>query len=598
MRDILEPMSSVGTDAEAALLELERVLASPTFARNDRQSRFLRFIVERHLEGKDQELKESLVAVNAFGRSPGYDPKQDPIVRTEASRLRARLSEYYLGEGKEDPLVIELPRGGYVPVFKRAVVIRESTTPSRWRFSRRSFAVAVACGVLSLAAVGWWRLRQQNAPIPIAVLPLINLNQDPAFEYFADGLTGEIIRNLSIIDGLAVRSETSSFAFKGQHQKAREAGKELDADYILEGSVQRSGQQLRINAQLVRVRDDFPLWSAGYDRELTDVFAIQDEISLGIVNSLRLKLGRGRRRYETSAEAYDLYLRGRAFEIRPALSGMSAAIPLFEETIAKDRSFAPGYAGLAVAYGALSGYDRFDQAERADLVSKMRAAGERAIKLDPFLAEAHQALGIVYAHDAQWEQSEKSFRRAIELDPNSSPVRESFVGSLLLPLNRTAEALAQVQLAARSDPLSAQVQASLARNLFRNGRFGEAVAHCEKPCIEGLLLSGKAVEAIPILEARFNGDLSRPDSGELGRAYALAGRRDEAERIAKIQWRSIEQAGIFVALGDKDRAFEALGRALPLGAVRVGRDLTHPEFVPLRGDPRLRVLRKQLGLPE
>ena len=598
MRDILEPMSSVGTDAEAARLELERVLASPTFARNDRQSRFLRFIVERHLEGKDQELKESLVAVNVFGRSPDYDPKQDPIVRTEASRLRARLSEYYLGEGKEDPLVIELPRGGYVPVFKRAVVIRESTTPSRWRFSRRSFAVAVACGVLSLAAVGWWRLRQQNTPIPIAVLPLINLNQDPAYGYFADGLTGEIIRNLSIIDGLAVRSETSSFAFKGKQQKAREAGKELDADYILEGSVQRSGQQLRINAQLVRVRDDFPLWSARYDRELTDVFAIQDEISRGIVNSLRLKLGRGRRRYETSAEAYDLYLRGRAFEIRPALSGMSAAIPLFEETIAKDPSFAPGYAGLAVAYGALSGYDRFDQAERADQVSKMRAAGERAFQLDPLLAEAHQALGIVYANDAQWEQSEKSFRRAIELDPNSSPVRESFVGSLLLPLNRTAEALAQVQLAAKSDPLSAQVQFSLARELFINGRFGEAVAHCEKPCIEGLLLSGKAVEAIPILEARFNGDLSRSSSGELGRAYALAGRRDEAERIAKIQWRPIEQAGIFVALGDKDRAFEALGRAIPLGAVRVGRDLTNPEFVPLRRDPRLRVLRKQLGLPE
>src|SRR5262249_12595632 len=148
------------------------------------------------------------------------------------------------------------------------------------------------------------------------VLPLINLNQDPATDYFADGLTGEIIRNLSIIDGLTVRSENSSFAFKGKPQKAREAGRELEADYLLEGAVLRSGPQLRINVQLIRASDDSPIWSDRYDRDLKDIFAIQDEISRGIVNNLRLKLGRGRRRYETSTEAYDLYLRARAWRGR------------------------------------------------------------------------------------------------------------------------------------------------------------------------------------------------------------------------------------------------------------------------------------------
>jgi adenylate cyclase len=138
------------------------------------------------------------------------------------------------------------------------------------------------------------------------------VSHDPANDYFADGLTDELIRNLSIVDGLVVRSRTSSFAFKGKPRNIREAGRQLQADCILEGSVLRAGQQLRINAQLVRVRDDSPLWSGRFDRELTDVFAIQEEISRGIVNSLRLKLGRGRRRYETSTEAYDLYLRGRA----------------------------------------------------------------------------------------------------------------------------------------------------------------------------------------------------------------------------------------------------------------------------------------------
>src|SRR5205085_10370550 len=135
---------------------------------------------------------------------------------------------------------------------------------------------------------------RQIAAMPISVLPLVNLSQDPGNDYFADGLTDEIIRNLSIIEGLAVRSQTSSFAFKGKPHNVREAGKQLAADYILEGSVLRAGQQLRINAQLIRVRDDFPLWSHRFDLELTDVFAIQDEISRGIVNQLRLKLGAGR----------------------------------------------------------------------------------------------------------------------------------------------------------------------------------------------------------------------------------------------------------------------------------------------------------------
>jgi tetratricopeptide (TPR) repeat protein len=310
-------------------------------------------------------------------------------------------------------------------------------------------------------------------------------------------------------------------------------------------------------------------------------------------------LGRGRRRYETSTEAYDLYLRGRALELGPGLGGMEKAIPRLEETIAKDPAFAPAHAGLAVAYAALSGFDRFDQAERAGQLTKMRAAAEKAIQLDPLLAEAHEAMGIVYARDAQWEQSEKSFRRAIELDPNTSSARVDFASWLLLPLNHTAEAVAQVRLAAKSDPLSEGVQFALAHELFIDGHFEEGVAHCKHPCIQALLLSGKAAEAIPIIEARVKGDLSIYNAGRLGLAYALAGRREDAERVVRMQGQHpISQAGIFVAQGDKDRAFEALDRAIPLGPVRVGRDLTYPEFAALRGDPRLKALRKKLGLPE
>jgi TolB-like protein len=362
----------VECSADLVRAEVDKILASVSFARNDRLSAFLRFIVDQELSGKGDQLKESILGVEVFGRRPDYDVRRDSVVRTEAGKLRDRLTRYYAAEGAADSLVIELP---HKPIYRQT-----KTAPSRSRLGYRWLVLGVAA--IALGTLAWWRFHQ-NEPIPIAVLPLINLSQDPANDYFSDGLTGEIIRNLSIIDGLAVRSQTSSFVFKGKTRSVHEAGKQLDVEYILEGSVFRAGQQLRINVQLVRVHDDFPLWAGKYDREATDIFGIQDEISRGIVNSLRLKLGRGRRRYETSAEAYDVYVRGRAFETRPGLSGMREAIPRFEETIVKDPSFAPAYAGLAVAYGALSGYDRFDQAERADQVSKMRAAAERAIQLDP-----------------------------------------------------------------------------------------------------------------------------------------------------------------------------------------------------------------------
>jgi adenylate cyclase len=306
--------------------------------------------------------------------------------------------------------------------------------------------VALTGIALAVGALAWWWFQRPHLPISIGVLPLTNLSQDPANDYFADGLTDEILRNLSIIDGLAVRSQTSSFAFKGRPRNLRDAGKQLDADYILEGSVLRIGQQLRINAQLVRVRDEFPLWSGKYDRELTDVFAIQAEISRGIVNGLRLKLGGGRRRYETNAEAYDLYLRARArAEDQTGFSGLESSIPFFEQTIVKDPSFAPAYAGLAVANAGLSGMDRFNADQRSELISKMRVAAEKAIELDPLSAEAHRALGLMYARDAQWDQSEKSFRRSLQLDPNSSGTRADLIIYLLLPFSKLEQAVAEAR---------------------------------------------------------------------------------------------------------------------------------------------------------
>ena len=399
-----------------------------------------------------------------------------------------------------------------------------------------------------------------------------------------------------------MRSQTSSFAFKGKQQNIRDAGKQLDAEYILEGSVFRSGQQLRINARLVRVRDDFPLWSGGYDAELTDVFAIQDEISRGIVNGLRLKLGQGRRRYETSAEAYDLYLRARALQIQHGEPGFDQSIGPLEEAIAKDPSFAPAYAGLAMAYAIRSGQFRQDI---PDEVRKLRAAVEQAIRLDPLLAEAHAALGMLYARDARWVESEKSFRRAIELDPGSSASHTGFALNLLRSLGRVEEALHQLRIAEKNDPLSPQLQFALGWLLISAGRYDEAARYCNKlpadhpnrnMCLgRALLGQGRTEEAIRI----FIKSDDRGDRAYLGYAYARSGRREEAEKLAiDLSPRPLQQAVIFAGLGDKERTLEALDRMAVVGPVRMGSILSHPELALLRGDPRLKALRKKVGLPE
>ena len=382
---------------EAIRQHLDKILSSAAFKRNHRLSCFLRLAVERHLDGRDHELKESVIGTEVFGRKPDYDPKADGVVRTEARRLRALLNEYYLNDGNGDAIVIELPKGGYVPLIRFGAAAPDASSllrssrktepgakqfltrlavrtapfalPGKW--NSQGWPIVVLAGfVAGVGLLIWWQLGIARARIPIAVLPLENLSHDPSDDYFADGLTDELIRNLAIIDGLAPRSRTSSFAFRGKQQNVREVGRQLGVDYVLEGSVLHSDRRLRIDAQLIRVRDDFPLWSGRFDRDLTDVFAIQDEISRGIVNSLRLKLGRGQRRYETNTEAYDLYLRARSLVIQRGLRGLNESVDPYEKAIARDPSFAPAYAGLATARAARSGEVGFDL---PDELGKMRA---------------------------------------------------------------------------------------------------------------------------------------------------------------------------------------------------------------------------------
>jgi len=594
-------MTSDAPDPTAVRQQLERILSSPGFVRNPRMSSFLRWLVEQHLEGRDDELKESLIALQVFGRRPDYDPRIDSIVRTEAARLRSRLAEYYAGDGAADPLRIDVPKGRYVPAIHQSGVDRREAPSRPWRW----LAAGLAASILLVSVVALRLAHEDPSPVRVAVLPLRNLSPDGENEYFVDGLTDEIIRDLSIIEGLAVRSRTSSFVLKNRPPDLRETGRQLAVDYLLEGSVLLVGDQLRVNVQLVRVTDESSVWSGRFDRRLADIFVIQDEIATGIVNNLRVHLGNGRRRYETSVEAYTLYLGARARSMR-GIDGVLQSIEGFEQAIEQDKSFAPAYAGLASAYAIRS--VQFPLQHPPDEVSRMRDAAERAVALDPLLAEAHAALGLARARSGDWELAEASFRRAIALDPNDATALTNFVMWHLNVLGRNEEALALLRRAESADPLGSNVQLSLAWVLMSLGRFAEADGHCRRlpashelrtQCLgRSLEGEGRHDEAVRL----FTGDpaLSRnPQTrGFLGYALARSGRRDDAERMANATAFANEQALIFAGLGDTQRTLDALGRMSALGAQRLGGYLNYPEMAALHGHPQLVVLRRQAGLPQ
>ncbi len=475
-----------------------------------------------------------------------------------------------------------------------------TATRRRWRYIAVAAVVAAAAGVGSMPL--WWT---SDTPT-IAVLPFENLSAEPDSEYFVDGLTDEIIRNLSVIEGLEVRSRTSSFIFKDKPRNVRDVAQQLRANLVVEGSVFRSGDRLRINVQLVRAADDAPLWSDKFDRESSDIFAVQDEISRAIVNELRLKLGRGQRRYNTNLEAYDLYLKARANADPVGAARARMAADLFEQVIAKDPAFAPAYAGLADAWAAMSIGRGALSVPPDQAFAVMRPAAQKALQLDPLLGEGHAAMGVVFARDGKWKDAEAAFRRGVDLTPNLSSIQMNFVLSTLWPQGKVDESLSQLRAALRADPLSLDVQRLMAYVLVSAGHYDQSLEigrrvlgadpdhpHARQVFARALFQKGEKAEAIKRFEA-----LGPGGQGFLGYAYGATGRRSEAEAQAA-QRKEFPASLVLInaGLGEKDRAFDALERMASEKDPRVGIYLTYPELALLRADPRMGTLRRKLGLP-
>ena len=412
--------------------ELHRILASNIFLNAQRPSQFLRFIVETTLAGNDRQIKEYLLGVEVFKRPPTYDPKDDPVVRIEAGRLRKKLADYYGGPGAADPIVIDVPRGGYVPIFSSnsfATQVEDArfTEKQSGKLTGRFFGKVVALtlvAALVLAAKLFVRFRHRAlaTPTSIAVLPFLNLTPEPAEAYLTDGIAEELTTSLAQLKGLRVVAATSAFQFRGKAEDVRKIGRDLNAEALLEGSIRQSNGNLRVDAQLIDARNGFHLWSKGYDIKSADLSLPEQDILRGTARVLRIPVSPNPQPLERdteNAEAHVLYLQGRYLWHTRQLPDMLESIRLFEHAIKDDPHYALAYAGLADTYTVMTINSQMSPAEA---VPRAKAALQSALDLDSNLARAYATKGLLESQcEWNWQEAENDFRKAVELDPNYAP---------------------------------------------------------------------------------------------------------------------------------------------------------------------------------
>ena len=542
-----------------------------------------------------------------------------------------------LGDSAESPRFVEtVARRGYRFIADVAVVDLESASPvagaavdkpkasTHRSWHRTMIAAGVALALASAIAAGWL-VQSRGRPAALhslAVLPLENLSGDASQEYFADGMTDQLIASLGQISALRVISRTSVMGYKGARKPLPQIARELNVDAVIEGSIVRSGGRVRITAQLIDAAADKHLWAQSYDGDLRDTLALQSRVAREIADEIRVNVlptelaALRRNARAVNADAYEAYLKGRYFWNKRTADGLSKARQYFDEAVAKAPDYAPAYSGLADTY-ALLGDWQYGVMTPKEALPAAKAAAIKALALDNTLGEAHTSLGFVLSgFDWDWPSADKEFRQAIDLNPGYATAHHWYAWHLSL-MGRHAEAIAEMNKARGLDPLSLIINADLAEVLLIAHFYDESVRQSRKTIdidpafafahnqlAEAYLQQHLRDQAIAEFQkaVRLSGG-SAICTANLARAYAASDRRSDAEELlAALKQRSnsvysnaAEIAMVYAALGDQAQAMAWLQRGFD-DRFNPG-VLLRPGFDALRDDARFRAMVSKVGLP-
>jgi len=507
-----------------------------------------------------------------------------------------------------------------------------SGAPARARLSPFRRWVVVMGGVALVAAgtIGYFqrtRFRAQSgAPagrVVVAVLPFENLTGDAGQDYFSDGLTEEMISQLGRLDPehLGVIARTSVMHYKNSQEPLEQISRELGVQYVLEGSVRRDSDRVRIAAQLIQVRDQTHLWSRQYDRDLSNLLALQGEIAQEITDEIQLALGERKRNKAVlqpalspqSYESYEFYLKGRYFLNRRTPESLQQAIEYFHQAVARDPNYARAYAGLADSYGLISGYNL---TPRTESMPKARAAALRALQIDDRLAEAHSSLALIAElYDWDWQTAEKEFRRAIELDPNYATAHHWYA-EYLGNQGRFDEAFAESERARRLDPLSLIIAADNGAILYFSRQYDPAIEKFRAVLeMEPNFPRAHMVDSAYVQKGMYADALADIEKwrrvqdgpliwGYLAYVYGRSGQRlraqHELEKLEQFSRRRPMDPGpillAHIGMGNKDEAFAWFEKAYLAHSGMLTTLKVEPIYDPLRNDPRFADLLRRVGL--
>jgi TolB-like protein/Flp pilus assembly protein TadD/predicted Ser/Thr protein kinase len=498
--------------------------------------------------------------------------------------------------------------------------------------SRLSRALSVSSAVLALLLVAAlvWKLvevKWRGSPAvgaasiqSLAVLPLENLTGDPKQDYFADGMCDALITELSQIKKLRVISRTSVMQYKDKHESPAQIAQELGVDALVEGSVLRSDDRVRISAELVQPRTGQNLWAHSYERTVTDILALQSDVARDIVTQIQIQLTQPEQERLAKTRtvvpaAYDAYLQGNYYVAKRTGEAVTEAVADYRQAIQLDPTYAPSYAGLAAALTLAADYKDVASSE---VLPEAEAAAVKALQLDDNLASAHAVLGQIRAYRLEWPGVLDEFKRAIELNPGEANSHHWYALALAAA-GRNDEAISEMKLAQELDPRSLIINANLSWVLYLAGRYEEAVAQAQKTvamdpsfavahgCLGQAYLAqreyAKALQELQQALALSGNETSF--KAELGNAYAVAGKKAEALGILHdlLQMSSRQYVSpysialVYVGLDQKDEAFRWLDKAYDERSVRLINIAVHPRFASLHSDPRFATLVQRIGLP-